>query len=196
MQIYKTDQDIQDDILGNLVKMLTNRKLLDHNDLADNIKKYQTMQTENFIYKIDLVDKTVCHVKLMLDQKLTGVSKTSGINDFLTLFKKDHKIIVVKDINKKAQMHINRIYPNTEIFAEHELLIDLVSHELVPQHILLSAEEAAEVMEVYNTTNRQMPKILLEDPVSRYYNAKTGMIFKILPPSETAGLTVTYCLVK
>ena len=40
-----------------------------------------------------------------------------------------------------------------------------------------------------------MLKIHKSDPISKYYNAQVGDIFRITRPSENSGLTNTYRLV-
>lgn len=194
-QIRKTDKDIKEDILENVTRMLTNRGLMDLSKLPDNVTKARKMHSDVNTFNFDVVKGSKYFVKIY-NQKLTSISKATSVSDFLSEHKNDNKIIIVNEVSKKAQQHIHKNYPNTEIFAEHELLIDLVSHELVPEHIPLSEEEGQTVMELYNVTKRQMPKMLSTDPVARYYNMKAGQVVRIIPPSYTAGKTVYYRMVR
>ena len=40
-----------------------------------------------------------------------------------------------------------------------------------------------------------MKKILVNDPVARFYNAKVGDLFKIIRPSITSGKDIDYRIV-
>jgi DNA-directed RNA polymerase subunit H len=66
---------------------------------------------------------------------------------------------------------------------------------LVPEHILLTEEEAAEVLKRYNITPGQLPKIKTSDVVVKQIGAKPGDILKITRKSLTAGKAVAYRLI-
>ena len=66
------------------------------------------------------------------------------------------------------------------------------SHILVPKHVKLSDTETKKLLEKYNITAKELPKILIIDPVAVELNAKAGDIIKIPRKSRTAGETVYY----
>jgi DNA-directed RNA polymerase subunit H len=73
--------------------------------------------------------------------------------------------------------------------------IDILKHELVPRHEILTAAEKKELLEKMSITEKQLPKILDSDPVIKKIEAKPGDVIKITRKSQTAGETVYYRLV-
>ena len=79
-----------------------------------------------------------------------------------------------------------------QVFDEDDLVVNITKHELVPRHDLMSTEEAKTVLDTYNLKTSMLPRILSRDPVSLYYGAQKGNIFRITRKSETAGTYITY----
>ena len=69
---------------------------------------------------------------------------------------------------------------------------DVMKHDLVPRHELLSDEEALGILERYGVTPEQLPKIFANDAVARAVRAKPGNIIRIKRKSPTAGEAVAY----
>jgi DNA-directed RNA polymerase subunit H len=65
-------------------------------------------------------------------------------------------------------------------------------HILMPEHIKLSDKEKAAVLEKYNATLKELPKIMKSDPAIVNLNAKPGDVIKIIRESSTAGKSVFY----
>jgi DNA-directed RNA polymerase subunit H len=66
---------------------------------------------------------------------------------------------------------------------------------LVPKHEVLSEEELKALLERYNITKGQLPKILITDPVVKKIKAKVGDVVRITRESKTAGKSVVYRVV-
>jgi len=193
-KVEKNNSDVVNTILTNTIKMLTNRELLDSNNLDTNINNLLDNITEDMIYKITLNNEKQLILKIV-PNKISAFKRSFGADTFLNKYSKNKKILVVKDIATKAEQHIRNNYPTTEIFLERELMFDIVSHYLVPKHILLPKEEAEKVIKEYNVTKKQIPKIFINDPVAKYYNMQLNDICKILRPSEKSGISIGYRLV-
>lgn len=197
--VEKSRTQINEIILTNIVKMLTERKLIKRANMNKKIDELVNTQSDELTYKItmdaftDNSDK-IFYVKI-IPQKITAVNKASGISDFLNTFKNKPKIVIVDSISKKAKQFISINFPKTEIFTEVELMINLLDYVLVPRHEVLTTEEVENFYKEFNCKKRNVPKMLTSDPVARYYNVKNGDIMRILRPSVTSGIAPAYRLV-
>lgn len=79
--------------------------------------------------------------------------------------------------------------------AEKETNINILKHELVPEHTILNEEEKKALIEKYKIAETQLPKIFTSDVVVKAIGAKKGDVIKIKRKSLTAGKTVYYRLV-
>jgi len=70
--------------------------------------------------------------------------------------------------------------------------VNILEHELVPQHILLSEEEAKRILKRMGVSKLQLPWMLASDPVSKALGAKPGDVVMILRKSPTAGVSVAF----
>ncbi len=71
---------------------------------------------------------------------------------------------------------------------------DVLKHEFVPRHEVLSEEEIEEVLDEYDISLEQLPRILNTDPGALSVRARPGDVLKITRKSETAGEAVAYRL--
>lgn len=191
------------EVLSNIVKMLTNRKLLDKNNIEKNISSLIQQESDNDVYKIKLdypevyYDKSTentYYIKL-LNQKVSSIAKSSNIGDFVYDKKNAPKLIVVSGITNKARQQLQEDFKYIEVFTEQELMIDLVSHIAVPKHEMLNEEETQIFLKEYLLKKREIPKMFIGDPVSKYFNAKVGQVFRIIRPSEVTAQSIYYRMV-
>ncbi len=73
--------------------------------------------------------------------------------------------------------------------------VNILDHELVPEHDILSDKKAEKHLEKHNISKGQLPKILQTDPVIKKIKAKPGDVIKITRKSPTAGRSVVYKVV-
>lgn len=190
---------IHSEVLTNIIKMLTNRGLLDKDKLEDNITKLVTKisDIQEYVVHLDNPEKYYSpntkqiYIKI-IKQKIKGISKQSPLGEFLSKYKSSPKIVVVENITQKAHSTAVSDYPFTEIFEEFSLMIDIYSHMAVPVHELLSEEESQKVLEEYMVKKREMPRILSDDAMVRYFNAPIDRLFRIIRTSETSSQSIYY----
>ena len=72
---------------------------------------------------------------------------------------------------------------------------NIIEHELVPAHEVLSPKDKKAVLEKYGIIKEQLPKILTSDPMIKQIRAKAGDVIKISRDSPTAGKALYYRLV-
>ena len=68
----------------------------------------------------------------------------------------------------------------------------VAKHILVPKHLKLTEKDKSELVERYNITLKELPKILKDDPAITPLNVKQGDVIKIIRESPTAGEVVFY----
>ena len=71
----------------------------------------------------------------------------------------------------------------------------LEKHELIPKHTKVGDRTVKELLERYNITKAQLPKILASDVVIKNMGLKVGDVVKIERHSPTAGKSFYYRVV-
>jgi len=66
---------------------------------------------------------------------------------------------------------------------------------LVPEHVKLTEEEEKAVLEEFNVSKDEIPKILKSDPAIQHLEIEYGNIIKIIRKSETNTETEFYRVV-
>ncbi len=72
---------------------------------------------------------------------------------------------------------------------------DITKHDLVPKHEILNDQQREELLKKYGINLRQLPRVLVTDPVVKIVQAKVGDVIRIVRKSETAGETEYYRVV-
>ncbi|XP_071847962.1 DNA-directed RNA polymerases I, II, and III subunit RPABC1-like [Apostichopus japonicus] len=107
-------------------------------------------------------------------------------------------IIVQSGMTPSAKQSLSDMAPKyiLEQFLESEMLINITEHEFVPEHVVMTPEEKAELLARYKLKEHHLPKIQQGDPIARYFGLKRGQVVKIIRPSDTAGRYISYRLVQ
>jgi len=120
------------------------------------------------------------HVKAFQDI-LSNTGAKRGIIIARGRYVKDAKMRAKKAGEVKIEL-IPKEFPTFNIFK----------HELVPEHRILSPEEAKEVLERYRVEPYQLPWIRASDPAVIAIGAEPGDIIEIRRKSATAGEAIFY----
>ena len=119
----------------------------------------------------------------ILDQVLT-------VNDVL--------IIVAKHaINETITHLLNQLWSQDGyfiiVFSLEQLQFNILEHQYVPVHEIISDDETKKVIKKYNITNYdQLPNISRYDPVAQAIGIRPGQICKITRPSKTSIISYYY----
>jgi DNA-directed RNA polymerase subunit H (RpoH/RPB5) len=149
----------------------------------------------DMLLKKTTMDKSV-YVKYHLAKSLRPVNLFEYIEDLFTLeeilTKKDDLIVIMKDEpNDTIRKTLTDIWEKDGIFISviniKRLQYNIMKHQLVPQHIVLSQEEAREIKKKYNILDdSQIPDISRFSPVSQVIGLRPGELCRIYRPSKTA----------
>lgn len=181
-------------ILENLVKMLTERGILDKKDFDKNLKNLKDQITEEKIFKLKGKNQDDEYHIFYVNGKISTIKKIQGLDTFLVNSKGKNRIFIGDQISQKAYKQFLDL-KKSEIFFEHELMINLIEHELQPKFELLTEEDKKKKMDDYNLLDRNLARMFRTDPIARYYNAKVGDVFRIIRPSLYTGSGYHYRLV-
>ena len=112
-----------------------------------------------------------------------------GTTDFIIILKdkaNDSLLKVVDDFYSEKNIYINLFYIKS-------LLINILKHEYVPDHKIISDNDFKEMKSTYNLNSRyQLPIINRHDAVANVLGIRPGEIVKITRPSKTAGQYISY----
>lgn len=142
-------------------------------------------------------------VRYLITTKIRNNSLKNYISDFLEMnedFEPDKSdiIIILKDKPNESLLKVvddfyneNQIYIN--LFYIKSLMFNILNHEYVPDHKIISEENFKELKQNYSINSRlQLPLLSKHDAVSTALGIRPGDIVKITRPSKTAGQYVSY----
>lgn len=182
-------------ILGNIIQMLCDRGVLNHDKYKEHYDKLVNNITDDFLFNLKSDYNDDLYIIKFVHYKLTTIKKVAEIENILyNSYQHDHRIFIVTDIVKKAYDQFME-FKNTEVFLEKELIINVLDHVLQPKFEILNKDEKKQLLEEYKLYKKQLPRMTETDPVARYYNMKPGDIFRIIRNSLTTGNSITYRII-
>jgi len=159
---------------------------------------YQTQQLDISLEKNeDSLEKTKVYIHYFLEKPTLRSNDLQEIIEDLfnieeTLTKSDTLIIIIKeDMNETLTNQVKHIWERDKIFITiisiKRLQFNILDHQLVPNHRVLSLNELAVIQKKYNIKNLlDLPEISRFDPVSQVIGIRPGQVCEIIRPSKTA----------
>ena len=139
---------------------------------------HQIIDSHNDYFLVRKSDDSEIVIFFSVFEKLN----TSILKEYIKEIEKNqinHMIIVYRD---KITSSVNKIistvfHLNIELFTFQQLLFNITHHRLYRPHILLKGTEKNKFVQKYG---KQIPKILHQDPIVKYFNFSVGDILKIV----------------
>ena len=122
-----------------------------------------------------------------------GAKHIEAFRRFLEAEKASRGIVIARGrYTKDARTSARRPKVRIELIPKEFPSFNIFKHEMVPEHRILSPEEAKEVLAKYRVKPYQLPWIRASDPAVIAIGAKPGDIIEIRRKSPTAGEAVFY----
>jgi len=104
----------------------------------------------------------------------------------------------IKSEMKSNKFEMNKEYfRNVHIFHIDVLVVDLLSHRLVPKHkVIRDKDEIEKIFKKTNANAQLLPVILRTDPIGKLIRLCPGNICEITRHSETSGYSTYYRICK
>ena len=172
--------------------------------ITDNDLKYLINEKKLELIAKKNNDRDVFYAKFLLFCKVKPSTVKEIVNEINDIFKN-------KNLNHLEILLILHFKPNNSIIKLEkefnncdlqimwckQLQFNITKHTLVPNHIKLNEDEEKLILDKYNLKSKfQLPIILKNDPVSRYYNYHSGDIIKIIKEYNNTSFTTSYRCVR
>ncbi len=127
--------------------------------------------------------------------EIGGMGISANANDTV-LTDKDVLIIVTRQEVKTMNQYLNQLFLQGRfivLLSLDRLQFNILNHQYVPPHTILSKEESDEMMKKYNVGDKsQLPDISRYDPVALAIGMRPGDVCKIDRPSKSAVHSTYY----
>ena len=121
--------------------------------------------------------------------EIGGLGISTNANDTV-LTEKDMLIIVTKQEVKTMNQYLNQLFLQGRfivLLSLDRLQFNILNHQYVPPHTILSKEQLDDMMKKYNVGDKsQLPDISRYDPVALAIGMRPGDVCKIDRPSKSA----------
>ncbi|GAA0149051.1 DNA-directed RNA polymerase [Lithospermum erythrorhizon] len=101
-------------------------------------------------------------------------------------------LIVENKMTSQAQKALLAFSFKVETFNILDLLVNITKHALKPKHRVLTDKEKQALLKKFDVEEKQLPRMLQNDAISRYYGLEKGQVLEVTYNGEVTGLHVTY----
>ena len=87
--------------------------------------------------------------------------------------------------------------PDIEYYDTEDLMINITKHDIMPKFEIYNTDEKKkEILDILDNINPKLfPKMLVNDPVAKYYNLKIGDLIKIKRTSPLSGEAISFRII-
>ena len=154
--------------------------------------KFHLEKTLNVSHINDLIEDLYV---LGVGGEIGGTGLSANANDTV-LTEKDTLIIITKQEIKTMNQVLNQLFLQGRfivLLSLDRLQFNILNHQYVPSHTILSDNEVDEMMKKYNVREKsQLPDISRYDPVALAIGMRPGEVCKIDRPSKSAISSLYY----
>ncbi|KAL0379822.1 UNVERIFIED_CONTAM: DNA-directed RNA polymerase V subunitC [Sesamum angustifolium] len=101
-------------------------------------------------------------------------------------------LILQSKMNVHAQKVLDEYPVKVETFPITGLLFNITKHFLATKHEILTPEDKETLLKKHSIEDKQLPRMLENDAIAKYYGLEKGQVVKVTRSSAVAGLVVTY----
>ena len=153
------------------------------------IRKYQFDKSKYTIVEDEDINSFIFE-EYVKDKSLAVhfIKTKTGIKDIKNITTQNqeqnvHKIIFITkyDMSNQARKELVSSNFDIEIFNFSELVINIMNHRLVPNHVLLTDEQSQQIIKKFG---KKIPHIKKTDRICRHFDGKVDQIFEIQRNTE------------
>ena len=167
----------------------------DKEDETENNKTYVKFHLEKTLSVSHINDLIEDLYVLGVGGEIGGTGLSANANDTV-LTEKDTLIIITKQEIKTMNQVLNQLFLQGRfivLLSLDRLQFNILNHQYVPSHTILSDDEVVEMMKKYNVMEKsQLPDISRYDPVALAIGMRPGEVCSIDRPSKSAISSLYY----
>ena len=167
----------------------------DKDDETENKKTYVKFHLEKTLSVSHINDLIEDLYVLGVGGEIGGTGLSANANDTV-LTEKDTLIIITKQEIKTMNQVLNQLFLQGRfivLLSLDRLQFNILNHQYVPRHTILSDDKISEMMKKYNVMEKsQLPDISRYDPVALAIGMRPGEVCSIDRPSKSAISSLYY----